>query len=50
MSQRSVGIIYKHHFEPAKEQALKLDRWLQRKRDQGLLGGDEREGGYECLF
>jgi hypothetical protein len=21
MSQRSVGIIYKHHFEPAKEEA-----------------------------
>ncbi len=28
MSQRSVGIIYKHHFEPAKEEALKLERWL----------------------
>ena len=32
MSERSVGIIYKHHFEPAKEEALKLERWL-RERD-----------------
>jgi NAD+ kinase len=31
MSQRSVGIIYKHHFEPAKEQALKLEQWLKEK-------------------
>jgi len=31
MSQRSVGIIYKHHFEPAREEALKLERWLREK-------------------
>jgi NAD+ kinase len=31
MSQRSVGIIYKHDFAPAKEQALKLDQWLKEK-------------------
>ena len=34
MSQRSVGIIYKHHFEPAKEEALKLERWL---RERGAM-------------
>jgi NAD+ kinase len=34
MTQRSVGIIYKHDFEPAKEQALKLDQWL---RERGIL-------------
>jgi len=31
MSQRSVGIIYKHDIEPAKEQALKLDQWLKER-------------------
>jgi NAD+ kinase len=31
MSQRSVGIIYKHHFEPAKEHALKLEQWLRER-------------------
>jgi NAD+ kinase len=31
MSQRSVGIIYKHDFGPAKEQALKLDQWLRER-------------------
>ena len=28
MSSRSVGIIYKHHHEPAKTQALKLEAWF----------------------
>jgi NAD+ kinase len=31
MSQRSVGIIYKHHFEPAKEEASKLNQWLNQR-------------------
>jgi NAD+ kinase len=31
MSQRSVGIIYKHHFEPAKEEASKLNQWLNHR-------------------
>lgn len=29
MAQTSVGIIYKHHFEPAKQEALKLGQWLR---------------------
>ncbi len=28
MSSRSVGIIYKHHHEPAKTEALKLEAWF----------------------
>jgi NAD+ kinase len=32
MNQRSVGIIYKHHYEPAKEQALKLEQWLGERK------------------
>ena len=41
MSQRSVGIIYKHHYEPAKEQANKLDQWL---REKGLSVFSEEMG------
>lgn len=29
MTQASVGIIYKHHFEPAREEARKLEKWLR---------------------
>ncbi len=32
MSSSSVGIIYKHHHEPAKTEAKKLGEWF-RKRD-----------------
>jgi NAD+ kinase len=31
MSQRSIGIIYKHHYAPAKEEAHKLEQWLQER-------------------
>ncbi|NQV03830.1 MAG: NAD(+)/NADH kinase, partial [Bacteroidia bacterium] len=28
MSSKSVGIIYKHHHEPARKEALKLETWF----------------------
>lgn len=31
MSTRSVGIIYKHHHQPAKNEALKLEAWFQNR-------------------
>jgi NAD+ kinase len=31
MSQPSVGIIYKHHFEPAKQKAESLSRWFEQR-------------------
>ncbi|MBN1625203.1 MAG: NAD(+)/NADH kinase, partial [Deltaproteobacteria bacterium] len=33
MSDISVGIIYKHQFEPARAEAEKLEKWL---RDKGV--------------
>lgn len=46
MSQRSVGIIYKHDFEPAKEQALKLDQWL---RQRGIAVFSEEMGARAAM-
>jgi len=46
MSQRSVGIIYKHDFEPAKEQALKLDQWL---RERGIAVFSEEMGARAAM-
>jgi NAD+ kinase len=31
MSQKSVGIIYKHHHEPARTEALKLEDWFKKR-------------------
>jgi NAD+ kinase len=31
MSSKSVGIIYKHHHEPARTEALKLEQWLVKR-------------------
>jgi len=46
MSQRSVGIIYKHHYEPAKEQALKLEQWL---RERGITVFSEEMGATAAM-
>jgi len=46
MSQRSVGIIYKHDFGPAKEQALKLDQWL---RERGITVFSEEMGARAAM-
>jgi len=46
MSQRSVGIIYKHDFEPAKEQALKLEQWL---RERGITVFSEEMGARAAM-
>ena len=31
MSSKSVGIIYKHHHEPARTEALKLEKWFDKR-------------------
>jgi len=46
MSQRSVGIIYKHDFAPAKEQALKLDQWL---KERGIRVFSEEMGARAAM-
>jgi len=46
MSQRSVGIIYKHDFAPAKEQALKLDQWL---KERGITVFSEEMGARAAM-
>jgi NAD+ kinase len=46
MSQRSVGIIYKHHYEPAKEQAAKLEQWL---REKGISVFSEEMGSRAAM-
>ncbi|MCU0594852.1 MAG: NAD(+)/NADH kinase [Desulfobacterota bacterium] len=46
MSERSVGIIYKHHYEPAKEQALKLEHWLQ---ERGIAVFSEEMGARAAM-
>ncbi|MGE5839077.1 MAG: NAD(+)/NADH kinase, partial [Deltaproteobacteria bacterium] len=46
MSQKSVGIIYKHHYEPAKEQALKLEQWL---KERGIMAFSEEMGARAAM-
>ena len=46
MSQRSVGIIYKHYYEPAKEEALKLEQWL---RQRGITVFSEEMGARAAM-
>jgi NAD+ kinase len=46
MTERSVGIIYKHHFEPAKEQALHLGQWL---RERGITAFSEEMGARAAM-
>lgn len=46
MSERSVGIIYKHHFEPAKEQAFMLEQWL---REKGIAVFSEEMGATAAM-
>ncbi len=46
MNQGSVGIIYKHHYEPAKEQALKLEQWL---KERGITVFSEEMGATAAM-
>ena len=46
MSQRAVGIIYRHHFEPAKEESLKLQQWL---RERGITVFSEEMGARAAM-
>lgn len=50
MAQNSVGIIYKHHFEPARQEARKLEQWLKARGTTvhvEEMGDRERGGGCE---
>jgi len=44
MSSSSVGIIYKHHHEPAKTEAKKLGEWF-RKRDIAVFSEEMNAEG-----
>ncbi len=49
MSAPSVGIIYKHHHEPAKSEAEKLEEWLGKKGIHVFMEEMEaKEPLYEC--